>query len=202
VIPRIQSPNFIPGYGIAARGRVDSVLLLSQVPIGKIREIVLDLESRTSVQLVRILATELWNIDPIWRDETEVAPEFSQAELESIVAIGDRALRLAKSYSFCYDLSVAWSSLTGLPFVFAAWVSPNPIPSSVTNTLQRVFETVNNPDEQFLAQLQDIHPETNVREYLRNRIVYNLGEPELAGMRCFLQKLGSSDSKTILSIAK
>jgi chorismate dehydratase len=37
--------------------------------------------------------------------------------------IGDRALRQRSVSAFHYDLGEAWKKMTGLPFVFAAWIS-------------------------------------------------------------------------------
>ncbi|MFN5356909.1 MAG: menaquinone biosynthetic enzyme MqnA/MqnD family protein [Bacteroidota bacterium] len=194
VIPKIQHPHFVPGFGIAANGRVDSVLLLSKVPISHVLEVVLDMESRTSVQLARILAREYWDIQPTWVNESESGKPLESGEHVSIVVIGDRALELAPKYEFVYDLADAWKSHTGLPFVFAAWVSPRAIPDEKIEALTAAFEFAANPEESLLGALQAAHPSVNVREYLTKRIIYRLGEAEYKGLHCFLQKLSNTDS--------
>jgi len=49
VIPSIKNAHIISDYCIAAEGKVESVLLLSQVPVEEIETIILDNQSRTLV---------------------------------------------------------------------------------------------------------------------------------------------------------
>ena len=194
VIPTLNHPHLIPEFGIAANGKVDSVLLLSKIPISKVQAVVLDTESRTSVQLARILAHEYWKIQPTWLNESEAGKPIDSGEHATVVVIGDRALELASKYEFAYDLAEVWKDHTGLPFVFAAWVSARAIPDAIVETLTKVFEEASMPDESLLDVLQAGHPHVNVREYLTKRINYRLGEAEHKGLRCFLEKLGSAKS--------
>jgi chorismate dehydratase len=41
--------------------------------------------------------------------------------------IGDRAFEQKQVSTYSYDLGDAWKKMTGLPFVFAAWVSNKPL---------------------------------------------------------------------------
>ena len=66
-IPEIKGANILTDFCIAASGKVRTVVLVSQVPIGEIKAIVLDYQSRTSVQLVRILVRDYWCIQPEWK---------------------------------------------------------------------------------------------------------------------------------------
>ena len=59
VIPKLQA-HIISDYCIGADGVVDSVCLYSDVPITEIESIGLDYQSRTSVELLRLLLTEYW----------------------------------------------------------------------------------------------------------------------------------------------
>jgi chorismate dehydratase len=118
----LNKPEFsiYTDYCIGCNGSVKTVLLLSQVPLNEIKSIHLDFHSVTSVNLVKVLAKELWNIQPQWK---QVLPERPSAykEAESIVAIGDKTFTLKSEFQFCYDLGEEWKKLTGLPFVFACW---------------------------------------------------------------------------------
>jgi len=44
------------------------------------------------------------------------------------VVIGDRALEQRRTSPYIYDLAGAWKAMTGLPFVFAAWVANKQLP--------------------------------------------------------------------------
>jgi len=56
VIPLMKESYIISDYCIGASGKVKTVLLLSDVPLNEIKSIYLDYQSKTSVNLIRILA--------------------------------------------------------------------------------------------------------------------------------------------------
>jgi chorismate dehydratase len=114
--------TIISDYCIGADGPVNSVLLLSAVPLNEIRSVLLDYQSRTSVKLAQVLAKNYWGINPEWL-EAETNYETLIKNTCAGVVIGDRALQLKNKFPFVYDLSGEWKKATGLPFVFACWVS-------------------------------------------------------------------------------
>ncbi|HTF05926.1 MAG TPA: menaquinone biosynthesis protein, partial [Bacteroidia bacterium] len=129
VLKSMPQYHIISDYCIGAVGKVDSVKLYSEVPLEKIDEVLLDYQSRTSVALVKILAKELWKINPRWSPAQE-GFETEISGTKAAVIIGDRTFSLPGpkdssrgKYSYEYDLSEAWFTLTGLPFVFAVWAS-------------------------------------------------------------------------------
>jgi cyclic dehypoxanthinyl futalosine synthase len=114
--------EFVRGIAIAARGPVRSVLLVSQVPIEQVRVIELDLSSRTSVVLARLLVARRCKNEPGYVGKSYdpllgPAPGPSTASL----IIGDRALAVRGAFPHVLDLGEAWLEWTGLPFVFAAY---------------------------------------------------------------------------------
>ena len=66
IIPQLNEHYIISDYCIGAKGKVNTVLLLSDVPLNEIEEIQLDYQSKTSVNLVQVLSKEFWNISPKW----------------------------------------------------------------------------------------------------------------------------------------
>ena len=95
-------------------------------PIERVETLALDLSSRTSVALTRVLCAKRWGI----------APKFTPAEpdLEAMLrarrrGAGHRRSRAstidpAKHDVTKIDLGAEWKALTGLPFVYAMWVGP------------------------------------------------------------------------------
>ena len=63
-IPLLKEKYILSDYCISAIGKVASVLLYSEVPLEKIEKVILDYQSRTSVQLVQVLAKHFWKIKP------------------------------------------------------------------------------------------------------------------------------------------
>ncbi len=91
-------------------------------PIGEIRSIAVDTSSRTSTGLLRVLCRETFGIEP----EFVPMPPAIEAMLErcdAALVIGDPALYLDHQAAGLakIDLGEQWTSLTGLPFVWAFW---------------------------------------------------------------------------------
>lgn len=126
VIPELKEHHIISDYCIGCDGEVASVCLFSDVPLQEIETLLLDYQSRTSVALLKILLKEHWKISPRLISGTENFEKDIRGTTAGLV-IGDRAFaqRLRSAYSF--DLGLAWKEMTGLPFVFAAWVSNKPM---------------------------------------------------------------------------
>jgi len=126
VIPSLKEHFIVSDYCIGCDGEVASVCLFSDVPLHGIKTIILDYQSRTSVALLKILLQEHWKISP----ELVAGKENYEQDINGSTAglvIGDRALLQRKTAAYIYDLGTAWKEMTGLPFVFAAWVSNKPM---------------------------------------------------------------------------
>lgn len=129
ILPTLKSYHIISDYGIACDGAVASVCLFSEVPVTEIKSIFLDYQSKTSVALLKILLKEHWKISPeLIEGNNNFVMEIGGTAAGLV--IGDRALIQRQHSKFTYDLGLAWKELTGLPFVFAAWVSNKPLPES------------------------------------------------------------------------
>ena len=63
-LPLLSNYSILGNTCIGAPGKVDSVMLLSDVPLSEIEEIVLDFQSLTSISLCRLLARDYWKITP------------------------------------------------------------------------------------------------------------------------------------------
>src|SRR5262245_22871672 len=59
-----QDLEVIPGTGIACRGAVRSILLISREPAAKIRTLAADSSSRTSVELARVILERRYGATP------------------------------------------------------------------------------------------------------------------------------------------
>lgn len=116
-IPGLQ---VLPGIAIASRRAVRSILLVSKVPVEKIRSIALDTSSMTSVALTKILF-EKWLGGG--RTFTAMEPNIDEmlATNDAGLLIGDPALQVDRSRYLTLDLAEEWIRYTGKPFVFAFW---------------------------------------------------------------------------------
>ena len=126
ILPALQEYHIISDYCIACDGEVASVCLFSEVPINEITTILLDYQSRTSVALLKILLKDHWGINPTLVEASVGYETLITGTIAGLV-IGDRALQQRKKSKYSYDLGLGWKELTGLPFVFAVWVSNKPM---------------------------------------------------------------------------
>src|SRR5688500_10108951 len=127
-IPELTRYHIIGNYCIGTEGEIASVGLFSEVPMKEIKKIYLDYQSRSSVELLKWLITESWGIKPeIVQAEDDNYRHEIKGETAGLV-IGDRALEQRKISTFIYDLGSEWRAITGLPFVFAAWISREKLP--------------------------------------------------------------------------
>src|SRR5260370_6538901 len=60
-----QNLEMVPGLGVAARGTVRSILLISKCPLAEIRTLAADSSSRTSVALTRIILSRRYCAEPV-----------------------------------------------------------------------------------------------------------------------------------------
>jgi chorismate dehydratase len=110
----------LPEVAIASRQPVRSILLVSKIPIEKIRSVALDTSSMTSVALTKVLF-EKWLGGG--RTFNAMAPDIEEmlAHHDAGLLIGDPALQIDRSQYFILDLAEEWIRYTGKPFVFAFW---------------------------------------------------------------------------------
>ncbi len=189
IIPHLPSSRIVSDYCIAAEGQVGSVLLLSHAPLKKIKKIYLDYQSRSSVQLVRILAKKLWKIQPEFIEAMPGYEDLIREESAGVV-IGDRALMAKSQFPYVYDLSEEWEKLTGLPFVFACWVANKIIRPDFLLKFNMALASLqeNIPLVASLYHSSWISSD-QAEKYLQENIHYKLDERKRAGMTLFIKYL-------------
>lgn len=120
-----QHYRILSGLSISATGPVGSVFLFSRGAPEDLsgKRVLLSSQSQTSVSLVKIILEEFYGVRPEYASGPIEEPETDAAAFQAVLAIGDDALRLAKTgkYPVKLDLSEVWQRHTGLPFVFAVW---------------------------------------------------------------------------------
>jgi chorismate dehydratase len=183
VIPRMTGAHIVTDFCIGADGRVDSVCLFSEVPLSEVTEILLDFQSRTSVMLMRVLAERHFHIVPKWTDADAGFIERIQGNTAGVV-IGDRAFLLRERFPIVIDLAEEWKKLTGLPFVFACWVSNGPLPAEFLERLNNALRYgVEHRQEAILGR--PMLDQEAMLDYVNNRISYLLDERKLKALQLF-----------------
>lgn len=185
VIPQLPEFHIVGDYCIGAEGEIASVALFSEVPMQEIEKVYLDYQSRTSVALLRFLMKEYWGIQP---EIIEATGEDYREKITGTTAglvIGDRALEQRKISTFIYDLGSEWKKITGLPFVFAAWVSTRQLP-------EEFIQLFNAANAMGLEKIDEIvaanpFPLYDLKKYYKLHLSYTLDESKKKGMQRFLE---------------
>jgi len=184
-IPMISGYKIITDYCIGSNGAVDTVLLLSNKPINQINQIYLDNESKTSVELVKVLSKYYWKINPEFLNNTR-----NIDSKESVLMIGDKTFVNRNNYSFIYDLAFEWKHYTSLPFVFACWVAKKSIGDNLINDFNSSLKKgVENIDD-VVNHYKNIIPDyVDAKKYYSESIDYKLNSSKIEAMNLFLNYL-------------
>lgn len=191
-IPSLPEYHIVGDYCIGTEGEVASVCLFSEVPLEQIKKVYLDYQSRSSVALLKWIMQEYWGINP---ELAETASEDFRKEIKGTSAglvIGDRAFEQRKISTFIYDLGAEWRKITGLPFVFAAWVSTRPLPAAF-------IEEFNEANAAGLSIVDEIAGDVpfhlyDLKKYFTIHISYKLDENKKKGMEKFLALIKDAES--------
>ena len=186
IIPKMKEHYIISDYCIGSVGEVASVCLFSEVPLEKIEKVLLDYQSRTSVALLKLLIKEYWKINVAFLD---TSGDY-QSEISGTTAglvIGDRALQQRKVSSYIFDLGEEWENFTGLPFVFAAWISNKKLDDNFIDAFNKANAFGLNRIEEVVKE--NPFPVFDLHTYYNECISFNLDENKKKGLELFLKKL-------------
>jgi chorismate dehydratase len=190
-IPELEEHYLAGDYCIGTEGEAASVCLFSEVPLEEIQKVYLDYQSRTSVALLKWIMKEYWGIHP---ELIEATNEDYRKEIKGTTAglvIGDRAFEQRKLSTFFYDLGAEWKKITGLPFVFAAWVSNKQLAPEFLN----MFNEANAAGLDHIDDIVAGHPFElyDLRKYYTLHMNYRLDEKKREAMEYFLMVIEESE---------
>jgi chorismate dehydratase len=181
--------RMVGDLGIACHGPAMSVFLFSDVPVEELsgRRIAVTSHTATSVQLLRVLAAELWHIEPILAGPDEPAP--------ARLIIGDEAIRQSRTLGIphTYDLSDEWRKLTGMPFVFAAWALRSDVPEESFKAFEKALTDAYCEGRQMVKEIAAARktgylPEEETAAYVRH-FIYTIGDGEKRAIAEFKKRL-------------
>lgn len=189
----IEGVRLIPDVCVGAKELVRSVCLVTKEEnLKNVKSVALDISSRTSVVLTKIIFREFLGFEPEWKDfEPDI--EAMLANADCALMIGDPALSIAdlnpKSQipnPKSYDLAQLWHRYTGLGFVFAMWMTrheqcPIDFAAARDEGLGHIGEIVAN----YSSEIALTHEE--MTEYLSENISYFIDESMQKGLELYLE---------------
>jgi chorismate dehydratase len=174
-----ESLRILPRLCVSSEGAVDSIQLVSRVPLEQVRSVAVTPESATSVVLTRVLLPEAEHV-PLGE------------EAEATLLIGDAALRSAfEDPTPHYDLGRLWLERTGLPMVFAVWACPDPAPAGMAELEDALVASVRlaraEPERlAYEASERYGYPPGFLARYFE-KLRYRFGPRERAGLLTFFE---------------
>ncbi len=186
----------VPDVAIAARGPVRSILLISKLPLDKVKTVAADTSSRTSVALAQLML-EKWFGGK--REFVPMDPDISRMleRCDAALIIGDPALLVGRTEYEVHDLAKVWHEHTGRPFVFAVWAVREQALRECRPGLDvaRIFQRSRDHGirpENIESIAQDWSPRlglplADIESYLSQNIYYHLDHPCLEGLNLFFQ---------------
>lgn len=200
----IDNVRLIPDVCVGATDRVRSVCLVTKgEDLEKVRTVSLDVSSRTSAVLTKIIFREFLGTEPEYRDAKPEA-DVMLAESDCALIIGDPALSIADQSSPVaavvgdsllidrhaqlrkFDLADLWHKYTGLGFVFAMWMtgkerSPLDFAGARDEGLAHLDEIVSNYESEIPLGREEL------KEYLSRNISYSVGDSMRKGMELYFK---------------
>lgn len=189
-LPELGEYHIVSDYCIGTEGEVASVAVFSQVPMEEIKTVILDYQSRTSVKLCKLLFEKHWKREVVFVDAQNDDYINDIKGSTAGLIIGDRALAYRGRSNYIYDLGLGWKEMTGLPFVFAVWVSKNQLDKEFI----KVFSESTaigflNLDE---IKHQILFSAYNLEEYYYKNISYDFSDEKRKGLEEFLRLISIS----------
>lgn len=207
--------RIVPGPCISSCGAVESIRLYHRVSPGEVKTLGLDRSSMSSVLLTRLLFRA--RPDARWQGAgPEVEPESHELEVrqgialvetsvasldprsapEAVLLIGDAALRTRPAAGWkTLDLGLEWTRWTGLPFVYACWVTRGLAPEGLVECLRDAARTGVAAIDRIVRRgpLPGGMNREQALRYLVHVIGFRLGERELRGLERFRSLLVEHD---------
>jgi len=198
----IENARLIRNVCVGAREKVRSVCLVTRGgELSDVRSVALDISSRTSIVLTKIIFRQFLGFEPEWR---AASPDIDAmlSENDAALLIGDPALAIAecgsqtgeskseirnpKSQIRKFDLAQLWKHYTGMGFVFAMWMTSR-------DTISIDFAAAKDEGLKHLDEIASnyssdigLNRDEMIR-YLSQNISYSMDDSMNAGMKLYFE---------------
>jgi chorismate dehydratase len=171
--------RLLPRLCVSSEGAVDSIQLVTRLPLGRVRTVAITPESATSVVLTKVLLPHAEHV-PL------------EEEADAKLLIGDAALKSAfEDPTPHHDLGRLWLERTGLPMVFAVWAAPEELADELADLEHALVASVRlaRSEPERLATEASVrygYPAGFLARYFE-KLRYSFGPRERAGFYTFLE---------------
>ncbi len=207
---RISDVLLVPDVCVGAKERVRSVCLATKgKDLKDVKSVALDISSKTSVALTRIIFREFLGFEPIYK---QAKPNLTEmlADFDCALLIGDPALMIAdwgfrisdseptpkaknpktENQFRKFDLVEIWREFTGFGFVFAMWMANKEKVKTVKTIdfasardegLTHLNEIISNYETEINL------PRADFKKYLAENISYSIDDSMQKGLELYFE---------------
>ncbi len=189
----IEGIKLVPNVCVGAQKKVRSVCLVTKgEDLRDVKTVALDVSSKTSVALTKIIFREFFGFEPIYKN---AEPNLSEMLKDSDCAllIGDPALMIAdfkahkpksKDQFRKFDLVELWREFTGFGFVFAMWMTAHKtceidFANASNEGLNHLDEIISNYETEITLTHEDF------KKYLSENISYSIDDSLQKGLELY-----------------
>jgi chorismate dehydratase len=206
---RINDIWLVPNVCVGAREQVRSVCLVTQSKdLKEVKTVALDISSKTSVALTKIIFREFLGFEPVYKDAKPNLTEMLN-ESDCALLIGDPALMIS-DFGFRisalpknkeqktktenqfrkFDLAEIWREFTGCGFVFAMWMAHRENAGTARKIdfaaardegLAHLHEIISNYETEIKL------PHEDFKKYLAENISYSIDDSMQKGLELYFQ---------------
>lgn len=186
--------SIVPAGAIGSDGPTLTVRVFSQVPMAEVTEVHADGDSHTSVALLAVVFDQLFGRLPKVKALDSSDVNGSPAPPTTVLLIGDKVVRDEPDptlYRHQLDLGEAWRRMTGLPFVFACWMTRA---GHDLGDLPDILGRHRDLNRNRITEIAATHakasgwPEGLAAAYLGRILRYDIGPRELEGIELFWKR--------------
>ncbi len=200
----VKNARLIPDVCVGAVEQVRSVCLVTNgMDLKDVRSVSLDISSKTSVALTKIIFREFLGFEPKWIDSKPDLDKMLNVS-DCALLIGDPALLLSSEFRVQssdleiqlptitddqlrkFDLVELWRRFTGFGFVFAMWMTRNEF--CEIDFARARDEGLNHLDE-IIANYEDEISLTHedFRRYLTKNVSFSIDESMQKGLKLYFE---------------
>lgn len=193
----LENIRLVPNVCVGANEKVRSVCLVTKgEDLEKVKTVALDVSSKTSVALTKIIFREFLSFEPEFKNAAPNAKEMLKTA-DCALLIGDPALMISDSHNLeskvlfrKFDLVELWKRFTGFGFVFAMWMAN----IEKTETARKIdFAGARNEGIAHIDEIisnyesQITLPREDFKKYLTENISYSINDSMQKGLELYFK---------------
>ena len=182
----IKGVRMIPDVCVGASEKVRSVCLVTKgEELKDVKSVSLDISSKTSIVLTKIIFREFFGFEPEWKNAEPNLDQMLDSS-DCALLIGDPALTIDETKYRKFDLVELWREFSGFGFVFAMWMTRRDscdidFAAARDEGLEHLEEIIANYEGEIPITHEDF------RNYLTENISFSVDESMQKGLELYFE---------------